>query len=77
MFVCEPLSDLLKPGIRAAIAVAGVVFLMIVGGTVAYFVLSKASKFRRFLALSATRLKGAPRSGRMTLVVTDIEGYSG
>lgn len=77
MFVCEPLSNVLKPGIRAAIAVGGVVFLLIVGGTVAYFVLSKASKFRRFLVLNATRLKGTPRAGRMTLVVTDIEGYSG
>lgn len=77
IFVCEPLNQKLPPGVRAAIAVAAFVFVVIVLGMVAYFVLAKASNFRRYLALARIRLKGAPRSGRMSLVVTDIEGYSG
>lgn len=77
MFVCEPLSSLLKPGVRAAIAVAAFMFTLIIAGIVAYFLLSKASKVRRFVQLTQVRLKGPPRSGPMTLVVTDIEGYSG
>lgn len=78
IFYCTPLdSNVLKPGVRAAIAVAAFLILFIVVGTISYLVLAKASKFRRFLALSAIRIKGPPRSGRMSLVVTDIEGYSG
>jgi hypothetical protein len=77
IFVCEPLTRTLPPGVRAAIAVASFMFAVIVLGIVAYFVLAKASKFRRYLTLAGIRLKGAPRSGRMSLVVTDIEGYSG
>jgi hypothetical protein len=77
IFVCEPFTRTLPPGVRAAIAVAAFIFMVIVLGIMAYFVLAKASKFRRYLALARIRLKGAPRSGRMSLVVTDIEGYSG
>jgi hypothetical protein len=76
IFYCTP-NDVLKPGVKAAIAVAAFLLVFIVVGTLSYLLLAKASKFRRFLALSAIRIKGPPRSGRIALVVTDIEGYSG
>lgn len=75
IFFCQPINrGALTPGTKAAIAI--VVFLVF-AGAIAYLMLAKASKFRRFLALSAIRIKGPPRNGRMSLVVTDIEGYSG
>lgn len=81
IFECEPIDDLLKrhlpAGTKAAIAVGAFLVTLLVLGLLGYLMLAKASKFRRYLALSTIRLKGAPRSGRMTLVVTDIEGYSG
>lgn len=78
IFYCKPVSDrLLKPGVRAAVAVAAILVFIIVVGCLAHVLLAKASKFRRFLELATIRMKGPPRSGRMSLVVTDIEGYSG
>lgn len=78
IFSCEPISNgVLPPGIKAAIAVAAFLAFCAVMGLIAYLTLAKASKFKRYLTLSAVRLKGPPRHGRMTLVVTDIEGYSG
>lgn len=76
IFYCMP-NDVLKPGVKAAIAVAAFLLVCVVLGLLSYLLLAKASKFRRFLALSAIRIKGPPRSGRIALVVTDIEGYSG
>jgi hypothetical protein len=77
IFYCTPVRSGLGPGTKAAIAIAAFLLVFIVVGTISYLLLAKASKFRRFLALSAIRIKGPPRSGRMSLVVTDIEGYSG
>jgi hypothetical protein len=78
IFTCEPIDrNKLPPGARAGIAVAAFLAAVVIITLAAYLMLAKASKFRRHLMLSANRLKGAPRSGRMSLVVTDIEGYSG
>jgi hypothetical protein len=77
IFYCTPVDSDMKPRNKAAIAVAAFLLVVIVVGTLSYLLLAKASKFRRFLVLSAIRIKGPPRSGRMSLVVTDIEGYSG
>jgi hypothetical protein len=76
IFYCQRISTL-KPGVQAAVAVAAVLAFLIVVGSLAHVLLAKASKFRRFLELATIRMKGPPRSGRMSLVVTDIEGYSG
>lgn len=80
IFYCHPLpivETTLKPSVRAAIAVAAFLTTAVVLTVIGYLMLAKASKFRRSLMLSAIRLKGPPRHGRMSLVVTDIEGYSG
>jgi hypothetical protein len=39
--------------------------------------MAHASKMRRYYIRAKTRLQGTPKHGRMSLVVTDIEGYSG
>jgi hypothetical protein len=78
IFYCTPLADRsMKPGMRVGVAIAAVLAVLIVVGFLAHMLLAKASKFRRFLELATIRMKGPPRSGRMSLVVTDIEGYSG
>ena len=77
IFYCVAQNRGLLPSVRAAIGVAAIMVFLVLIGALVYMLLAKASKVKRSLALSAVRLKGPPRHGKMTLVVTDIEGYSG
>jgi hypothetical protein len=61
---------------QVAVGVA-VSFCIVLLAVMANTCMAHASKVRRYYIRAKTRLQGAPKHGRMSLVVTDIEGYSG
>jgi hypothetical protein len=58
--------------VGVAVAICVVLLAVLVNMCMAH-----ASKMRRYYVRAKTRLQGTPKHGRMSLVVTDIEGYSG
>ncbi|WIA10689.1 hypothetical protein OEZ85_010869 [Tetradesmus obliquus] len=60
---------------QVALGVAGA-FCVVLLAVLANTCMAHASKMRRYYIRAKTRLQGTPKHGRMSLVVTDIEGYS-
>ncbi|KAF6240831.1 hypothetical protein COO60DRAFT_1708984 [Scenedesmus sp. NREL 46B-D3] len=76
IFSCSPrqppqLSLMQQVAVGMAVAFCSVLLAVMANTCMAH-----ASKVRRYYIRAKTRLKGTPKHGRMSLVVTDIEGYS-
>jgi hypothetical protein len=54
-----------------------VAFCVVLLAVLVNMCMAHASRMRRYYMRAKTRLQGTPKHGRMSLVVTDIEGYSG
>lgn len=71
-----PNSSELTPPQRAGVGVAATAAVLALL-VIANVCMVNASWLRRMVTRARYRLAGAPRHGRMSLVITDIEGYSG
>lgn len=76
IFSCVPNSSELTPPQRAGVGVAATAAVLALL-VIANVCMVNASWLRRMVTRARYRLAGAPRHGRMSLVITDIEGYSG
>jgi hypothetical protein len=76
LFNCQGLDNALTPAAIAGLAV-GLFAALVLLFLALNLCCARASKLRRYYMRVKMQLKGAPKSGRLSLVITDIEGYSG
>lgn len=70
----------INPWVYAIVSVAALIGLCLMIMLASLFVsmcLARTGKWRRQIAWWTKHLSGMPQTGKMSIVVTDIEGYSG
>lgn len=70
----SPPALTLKQQVAVGIIVAVCCVALLIAANIC---MAHANKMRRYYMRAKTRLQGSPKHGRLSLVVTDIEGYSG